>query len=95
MKSKSLRAIAKELGVSPAYLSQVKNGKKKPSVKVLTKMLTSVNQNEFDVGANFSYNLYVTGESSSGRTADSGSVSEGSNPSSPAIVNELRLEPLL
>ena len=30
------------------------------------------------------YNLPITGESSSGRTADSGSVSEGSNPSSPA-----------
>jgi hypothetical protein len=30
------------------------------------------------------YNFIISGESSSGRTADSGSVSEGSNPSSPA-----------
>ena len=86
MEKKSLRAIAKELGVSPAYLCQIKSGKKKPSAKVLTKMLTSVNQYEFDIRAYFSYNSIVTGESSSGRTADSGSVSEGSNPSSPARV---------
>jgi transcriptional regulator with XRE-family HTH domain len=84
VKSKSLRALAKEIGVSPAYLCQIKSGKKKPSVKVLTKLLTNANQDQFDVGAYFSYNSIVTGESSSGRTADSGSVSEGSNPSSPA-----------
>ena len=84
MKEKSLRQLARELGVSASYLSQVKNGKKKPSAKVLTKMLTSVNHNEVDVRAYFGYNSGVTGESSSGRTADSGSVSEGSNPSSPA-----------
>ncbi|MFC1954863.1 helix-turn-helix domain-containing protein, partial [Chloroflexota bacterium] len=37
-KTKSLRQLARELGVSPSYLSQVKNGKKKPSSKVLTRM---------------------------------------------------------
>ncbi len=84
MEGKSLRTIAKELGVSPAYLSQIKNGKKKPSSKVLTKLLTSVNHDEFDIRAYFGYNRIRAGESSSGRTADSGSVSEGSNPSSPA-----------
>ena len=36
VRSKSLRQLANELGVSPAYLSQVKNGKKKPSARVLT-----------------------------------------------------------
>ena len=36
MKQKSLRQIAKELGVSPSYLSQVKNGKRPPSDKVLS-----------------------------------------------------------
>ena len=47
-------------------------------------MLTSVNHNEVDVRVYFGYNPSCTGESSSGRTADSGSVNEGSNPSSPA-----------
>ena len=72
VKGKSLRQLAKELGVSPAYLSQVKNGKKKPSPRVLTKLLTSVNHNEVDVRAYFGYNQSCAGESSSGRTADSG-----------------------
>ncbi len=34
----------------------------------------------------FKYNSTGLGESSSGRTADSGSVNEGSNPSSPASL---------
>ncbi|MFC1979937.1 helix-turn-helix domain-containing protein [Chloroflexota bacterium] len=38
MKQKSLRALAKELGVSASYLSQVKNGKRPPSEKVLSKL---------------------------------------------------------
>ncbi len=84
MKEKSLRQLARELGVSASYLSQVKNGKKKPSGRVLTKLLTSVNHNEVDVRTYFGYNSACVGESSSGRTADSESVSEGSNPSSPA-----------
>jgi len=62
VKSKSLRQLARELGVSPAYLSQVKNGKKKPSAMVLTKMLTSVNHNEFDVRAYFGYNHTVAAQ---------------------------------
>ena len=41
MESKSLRAIAKELGVSHSYLSQVINGKRPASEKVLTTLLTS------------------------------------------------------
>ncbi|MFC1906308.1 helix-turn-helix domain-containing protein [Chloroflexota bacterium] len=49
MKEKSLRQLAKEIGVSASYLSQVKNGKKKPSkdllskvdIKVLTKMVNT------------------------------------------------------
>ena len=63
MKEKSLRQLARELGVSASYLSQVKNGKKKASSKVLTKMLTSVNHNEVDVRAYFRYNLDVLGNS--------------------------------
>ncbi len=84
MEKKSLRQLAKEMGVAASYLSQVNSGKKKPSAKVLTKMARSVNQNIFDVRAYFGYNQSCIGESSSGRTADSESVNEGSNPSSPA-----------
>ncbi len=36
MKQKSLRQLAKELGVSAGYLSQVKNGKRPASQKVLS-----------------------------------------------------------
>ena len=36
MKRKSLRQLARELGVSPSYLSQVKNGKRPASDKVLS-----------------------------------------------------------
>ena len=35
MKNKSLRALAKELGVTASYLSQVKSGKCKPSAKIM------------------------------------------------------------
>ena len=61
IKSKSLRQLAKDIGVSPAYLSQVRNGKKKPSTRVLTKMLTSVNHNEVDVRPYFGYNHSTLG----------------------------------
>ena len=36
MKPKSLRQIAKEIGVSPSYLSQVKNGKCRLTDKLLS-----------------------------------------------------------
>ena len=40
MKSElSLRQLAEELGVSASYLSQVKNGKRPPSQKLLSKPL--------------------------------------------------------
>jgi len=41
MKKKSLRAIAKELGVSHSYISQVIHGIRPASEKVLTTLLTS------------------------------------------------------
>ncbi len=50
MKKKSLRQIAKELGVSPSYLSQVKNGKRKPSEKVLSKSHLFINQSVKQTG---------------------------------------------
>ena len=45
MKQKSLRQLAKELGVSHAYLSQVKHGKRPASAKVISKMVSSGKQN--------------------------------------------------
>jgi len=36
MKQKSLRQLARKLGVSHSYLSQIKNGKRPPSEKVVS-----------------------------------------------------------
>ena len=51
MKYKSLRQIAKEIGVSASYLSQVKNGKRPASEKLLSissfKVLSSDKQSAF------------------------------------------------
>ena len=44
MKQKSLRQLAKELGVSASYLSQVKTGKRPASDKVLSIFDKSVKQ---------------------------------------------------
>jgi transcriptional regulator with XRE-family HTH domain len=41
MKTKSLRQIAKDISVSHSYLSQVINGKRPASEKVLTTLLTN------------------------------------------------------
>ncbi len=40
MKEKSLRQLAREIGVSHSYLSQVKNGKRPASQKVVSKMVS-------------------------------------------------------
>ena len=45
-KQKSLRQLAKELGVSASYLSQVKNGKRPASQKVLSKVLSNNGQSD-------------------------------------------------
>ena len=39
-KKQSLRQLAKELDVSHSYLSQVKHGKRPPSSKVVSKMVS-------------------------------------------------------
>lgn len=44
MEQKSLRAMAKELGVSASYLSQVKHGKRPPSEKVLSNSPNLLNE---------------------------------------------------
>ena len=43
MKKKSLRQLGRELGVSHAYLSQVRNGKKQPSAELVTRLMASGN----------------------------------------------------
>ena len=48
MKQKSLRQLAKELGVSHSYLSQVKNGKRSASDKVVSKMVSNGQRYAFD-----------------------------------------------
>lgn len=42
MKQKSLRQLARELGVSASYLSQVKNGKRPANQKVLSSFKQNV-----------------------------------------------------
>ena len=62
-KEKSLRQMAREIGVSPSYLSQVRHGKRPPSQRVLSsihKVLSdlgdSVQQNQVDTHPAKSYN---------------------------------------
>jgi transcriptional regulator with XRE-family HTH domain len=65
MKNKtSLRQLAKQLGVSASYLSQIKNGRRPPSQKLLSnadiKRMLTVKQNvkhEVDLNTSKSYNL--------------------------------------
>jgi hypothetical protein len=45
MKQKSLRQLAKDLGVSHSYLSQVRHGKRPASEKVVSKMVSNGKQN--------------------------------------------------
>ncbi|MFC1992221.1 helix-turn-helix domain-containing protein [Chloroflexota bacterium] len=42
MKQKSLRKLAKELGVSHSHLSQIKNCKRPASARVVSKMVSSI-----------------------------------------------------
>ncbi|MFC2035841.1 helix-turn-helix domain-containing protein [Chloroflexota bacterium] len=44
-KQKSLRQLAKELGVSHSYLSQVRHGKRPASEKVVSKMVSKSEAN--------------------------------------------------
>ena len=55
MKRKSLRQLARELGVSHSYLSQVKHGKCPPSQKVVSKMVSSGLLKVDDLGYNRVY----------------------------------------
>ena len=44
MRQKSLRQLARELGISHSYLSQIKHGKRPPSAKVVSKMVSNGKQ---------------------------------------------------
>jgi transcriptional regulator with XRE-family HTH domain len=80
MKQKSLRQLARELGVSHSYLSQVKHGKRPASAKVVSKMAS----NTKPYSSALCYNLFANAELCSGSTGDFGSLSPGSNPGSAA-----------
>ena len=94
--NKSLRQLAKELGVSHSYLSQVKNGKRPVSSKIahfvpdlLTtshKMVSNNSKGTSQDSEILCYNKSVSAELCSGSTGDFGSSSPGSNPGSAATV---------
>jgi transcriptional regulator with XRE-family HTH domain len=92
MRNEGVAEIARQLGCSKAYVSMVMSGKKKPSKRVanklrkLTKLTPKLTNQGIAIHDVFGYNSSLVGESSSGRTADSGSVSRGSNPRSPARI---------
>ena len=78
MKQKSLRQLARELGVSASYLSQVKHGKRPASQKVLSKVLSNVKQ-KVDAETTTSYNS--TYEAGVAELADAADLkSAGVNP---------------
>ena len=61
MKQKSLRRLAKELGVSHSYLSQVKHGKRPPSAKLVSRLVSNGKQNDtslLDTDIANSYNKF-------------------------------------
>ena len=73
MKHKSLRQLARELGVSHSYLSQIKHGKRPTSAKVVSKMLSSGKQNTrllLDVNLPNSYNSTYAGVAEQADAAD-------------------------
>ena len=74
---KSLRQLAKELNVSHSYLSQVINGKRPASEKVLTTLLTS----GLIDGAFLSYNEFTWQRSSVVEQRTHKPLVVGSNPS--------------
>ena len=73
MKQKSLRQLAKELGVSHSYLSQVRNGKRPASAKVVSKMVSNGKQNIVDTYIINSYNERKRGVAQPGSAPEWGS----------------------
>ena len=88
---KSLRQLARELGVSHSYLSQIKHGKRPASAKVVSKMVSKSKEPWLKDTKYFvpvrekCYNpTSKLAELCSGSTEDFGSFSPGSNPGSAA-----------
>ncbi len=85
MEHKSLRQLAKELGVSPSYLSQVQHGKRPPSQKVLSKVLSNFKQNGanlLDLSINSSYDSrkQVAESADAADLKSAGAILVGSSP---------------
>jgi transcriptional regulator with XRE-family HTH domain len=83
----SLKELAKELGVSASYLSQIKHGKRPASQKVLSnssfKKLSGVKQkikHDVDVNMSKSYNLILGQRSSVVEQRTHKPLVAGSNP---------------
>ena len=58
-KQKSLRQLARELGISQSYLSQIKNGTRPASHKVISKLRALTRQNSFKrISKNDEHNLH-------------------------------------
>ena len=56
MKQKSLRQLAKDLGVSHSYLSQVRHGRRPASAKVVSKLVSNGKQKSVDTQVTDRYN---------------------------------------
>jgi hypothetical protein len=83
----SLRELAEQLGVSTSYLSQVRNGKRPPSQKLLSnadiRCMLTVKQNaehEIDVKTSKSYNMTAWQRSSGVEQRTHKPLVAGSNP---------------
>ena len=96
MKQKSLRQLAKELGVSASYLSQVRNGKRPASQKLIDSLNPiSVKQN---VKQTLTQNAIISAGSGYGEVSeladehDLGSCAFGRGGSSPPFPMQVFLE---
>ena len=70
MKRKSLRQLAKELGVSASYLSQVRHGKRPASDKLINVFRNLSVKRKFDVGTTINYNSAQAGVAELADAAD-------------------------
>ena len=82
MKQKSLRQLARELGVSHSYLSQIKHSKRPASAKVVSKMASS-GKHQIDDSHSNNYNFRYAGVAELADAADlksAGVILVGSSP---------------
>ena len=93
MKQKSLRQLAKELGVSHSYLSQIRHGKRPASAKVVSKMVSNSVPIAFDTAPLSSYNFRHAGVAELADAEDlksSGVKSLWVRDPPPALLNPVR-----